>query len=142
LVLDNFTSYRVAKDLDITNRTINRYQNGNTPMENMTLKTAKMISDYYLNNKEEIEMTNVKRLIENEKDTWVGHAIEFGMDEEELIEKMINEYRDDVGQCALEVFEDDERVREWDYYKEDEEDKAAEDGFTWVDEINLWVKFD
>src|SRR5699024_2273780 len=43
---------------DITNRTINRYQNGNTPMENMTLKTAKMIYDYYLNNKEEIKMEN------------------------------------------------------------------------------------
>lgn len=52
---------------------------------------------------------------------------------------MINEDRDDVGQCALEIFENDERVREWDYYKED---KAMEDGFTWVDEINLWVKLD
>lgn len=46
-VLNNCTSYQVAKDLDINNRTINRYQNGTSPIENMALGTAKKIYNYY-----------------------------------------------------------------------------------------------
>lgn len=47
-VLDNRTSYEVAKDLGIQNRTINRYQNGTSPIDNMTLGTAEKIYNYYL----------------------------------------------------------------------------------------------
>ncbi|MEV9641789.1 hypothetical protein ABZ756_13895 [Mammaliicoccus sciuri] len=54
-VLDNRTSYRTAQDLGISNRTANRYQNGESPIENMSLKTAKVFYDYY---KGEIEMEN------------------------------------------------------------------------------------
>lgn len=50
-VLKNYSSYRVAKDLNINNRTVNRYQNEETPIENMTLKTAKSLYEYYLENK-------------------------------------------------------------------------------------------
>src|SRR5690625_3725871 len=57
-VLDNCTSYQVAKDLNIPNRTINRYQNGTTDIENMQLKTAKKIYEYY---KEEIKMRTWER---------------------------------------------------------------------------------
>lgn len=47
-VLDHRTSYQVAKDLGITNRTINRYQNGESPIDNMTFGTAEKIYNYYL----------------------------------------------------------------------------------------------
>lgn len=47
-VLDNCTSYRVAKDLGINNRTINRYQNGESPIENMKAETLGLIYNYYL----------------------------------------------------------------------------------------------
>lgn len=47
-VLENCTSYRVAKDLNISNRTVNRYQNKETPIENMTLATAERLYNYYL----------------------------------------------------------------------------------------------
>lgn len=47
-VLDNRTSYRVSKDLGINARTVNRYQNKETPIENMTLATAEKIYNYYL----------------------------------------------------------------------------------------------
>ena len=47
-VLKNQTAYRVAKNLGINARTINRYQNGETPIENMTLATAEKIYNYYL----------------------------------------------------------------------------------------------
>lgn len=47
-VLATRSSYRVARSLNINNRTINRYQNGETPIENMTLGTAKKIYNYYL----------------------------------------------------------------------------------------------
>src|SRR5690625_1792575 len=46
-VLDNCTAYRVSKDLNINARTINRYQNGTSPIENMSLETAKKIYNYY-----------------------------------------------------------------------------------------------
>lgn len=46
-VLYTCTSYEVAKELGIQNRTINRYQNNTSPLENMTLGTAKKIYDYY-----------------------------------------------------------------------------------------------
>jgi len=46
-VLDNCTAYRVSKDLNINARTINRYQNGTSPIENMSLSTAKKIYEYY-----------------------------------------------------------------------------------------------
>lgn len=54
-VLRTKSSYQVAKDLGINNRTANRYQNGETPIENMTLKTAKAFYNYY---KGEFEMEN------------------------------------------------------------------------------------
>lgn len=47
-VLDNCTSYQVAKDLGINNRTVNRYQNGESPLENMTFGTAEKLYNYYL----------------------------------------------------------------------------------------------
>ena len=47
-VLDHCTSYQVAKDLGINNRTINRYQNGTSPVEKMSLNTAKKIYSYYM----------------------------------------------------------------------------------------------
>lgn len=46
-VLDTRSSYQVAKDLGISNRTINRYQNGTTPLDNMTIATARIIYNYY-----------------------------------------------------------------------------------------------
>lgn len=51
-VLDNCTSYQVAKDLGINNRTVNRYQNGETPIENMTLSTAQKLYNYYVSKNE------------------------------------------------------------------------------------------
>jgi hypothetical protein len=47
-VLDNCTSYQVAKDLRINNRTINRYQNGTTETSKMALETAEKLYSYYL----------------------------------------------------------------------------------------------
>lgn len=47
-VLDNCSSYQVAKALGVPNRTVNRYQNGTTPLSNMTLGTAKKLYEYYL----------------------------------------------------------------------------------------------
>src|SRR5690625_6978544 len=55
-VLDNCTAYRVSKDLNINARTINRYQNGTSPIENMSLETAGKIYNYYTKNKERLEM--------------------------------------------------------------------------------------
>lgn len=46
-VLDTRSSYEVSKALGVPNRTINRYQNGTTPIENMTLATAQKIYEYY-----------------------------------------------------------------------------------------------
>lgn len=46
-ILDTRTSYEVSKALGVPNRTINRYQNGTTPIENMTLGTAEKIYNYY-----------------------------------------------------------------------------------------------
>ena len=60
-VLDNRSSYQVAKDLSITNRTVNRYQNGETPIENMSLATAERLYNYYL--KEMGKMENIKNVI-------------------------------------------------------------------------------
>src|SRR5690625_1832267 len=46
-VLDNCTAYRVSKDLNINARTINRYQNGTSRIENMSLETAGKIYNFY-----------------------------------------------------------------------------------------------
>lgn len=51
-VLNNRTSYEVAKALGVPNRTINRYQNETTPIKNMTLGTAEKIYRYYLKERE------------------------------------------------------------------------------------------
>lgn len=55
-VLDNYTSYRVAQALGINARTINRYQNGESPVENMKAETLGKIYNYYLK-----EMVNMER---------------------------------------------------------------------------------
>lgn len=52
-VLDNCTSYQVAKDLGINNRTVNRYQNGTSEIEKMSLDTAAKLYAYYLQQKGE-----------------------------------------------------------------------------------------
>lgn len=51
-VLKNCTSYQVAKDLGINNRTVNRYQNGETPIGNMSLSTAVKLYNYYVSKNE------------------------------------------------------------------------------------------
>lgn len=53
------------------------------------------------------------------------------MNLEEVIAKMVE-------------LKEEGRVRAFDYYegKDDEEAAAFEDGFTWVDEIDSWVKLD
>lgn len=54
-VLSNCTSYEVAKELNINNRTVNRYQNGTSTVENMALETAGKLYSYYLTKKGEME---------------------------------------------------------------------------------------
>lgn len=51
-VLGNCTSYQVAKDLGINNRTVNRYQNGESPLQNMTFGTVEKLYNYYLKERE------------------------------------------------------------------------------------------
>lgn len=75
-VLDNCTSYQVAKDLGINNRTVNRYQNGESPLENMTLGTAEKLYNYYL--KEMGNMMSGKYTVSalNEYETKYGMFVE------------------------------------------------------------------
>lgn len=47
-VLGSKTSYEVAKALNIENRTVNRYQNGNSDISKMTLETAEKLYHYFL----------------------------------------------------------------------------------------------
>lgn len=59
-VLDTRTSYEVAKALNVPNRTINRYQNGTTPLENMTIGTAQKIFNYHLKEMNEMKVWEFK----------------------------------------------------------------------------------
>lgn len=54
-VFENRTAYRVAKDINVNARTINRYQNGTSPIGNMTFETAGKIYNYY----KELEIMNI-----------------------------------------------------------------------------------
>lgn len=46
--------------------------------------------------------------------------------------------------AKLDELKEESRVRDWDYYKgEDNEEAAAhEEGFIWVEEIDKWVQVD
>lgn len=46
--------------------------------------------------------------------------------------------------AKLDEMEAQGRVREFDYYQDQEDEEAAayEDGFVWIDEIDKWVKVD
>jgi len=52
-LLKTKTAYRIAKDLGINARTVNRYQNGESPIGNMTLDTAEKLYNYSLQTKSE-----------------------------------------------------------------------------------------
>lgn len=56
-ILDNRTSYRIAKDLGFSNRTVNRYQNKSADIKNMSLALAEKLYNYGLKEiaKEETE---------------------------------------------------------------------------------------
>lgn len=88
-VLDNCTAYRVSKDLNINARTINRYQNGTSPIGNMSLETAGKIYDYYIKNKERLKMMEIvneirkKYRVDGEDERYV----EYYETEEEIIEQ-------------------------------------------------------
>lgn len=72
-VLKTRSSYEVAKALEVNNRTINRYQNGTTPLENMTIGTALKIYEYY----EEMIKMEMETLDQAIKDfnEWSGAAL-------------------------------------------------------------------
>lgn len=74
-VLDNCTSYQVAKDLNISNRTINRYQNDTTPIESMTTKTLGTLYKYYLKEVKRMKVKDKKSLRDFEfGDEILSHA--------------------------------------------------------------------
>jgi len=73
-VLDTRTSYEVAKALGVPNRTINRYQNGTTPLENMTIATARKIYEYYEKEVKRVEIETLDKAIEAFND-WKGPAL-------------------------------------------------------------------
>lgn len=59
-VLGQFSGYEIAKNTGLKPQMINRYQNGQSEIENMTLKVANAIMEFSNNRKEDIKM---KRLV-------------------------------------------------------------------------------
>lgn len=59
-VLGQFSGYEIAKNTGLKPQMINRYQNGQSELENMTLKVANAIMEFANNRKEDIKM---KRLV-------------------------------------------------------------------------------
>lgn len=139
-VLDNRTSYEVAKDLGISNRTINRYQNGTTPIDNMTAKTMGTIYNYYLR---EMGKMTIKQAIE------YGLSVEWvkvvtGQDTiDAAIETLEEMYVDTdltVEQFVFEKLKEDDRVKNEDAF--DDEAEANAEGYYWYDEVNKWITVD
>lgn len=60
-LLESRSSYRIAKDLKINARTVNRYQNGTSEIDKMGFGTAEKLYNYYL--KEMEIMGNIKEVI-------------------------------------------------------------------------------
>ena len=88
-VFNNRTSYRIAQELGIANRTANRYQNGETPLENMTLKTAKLFYDYY---KGEFEMEKkINDLIAGVENLKVGLDEGYDIDNDNIISHRVED---------------------------------------------------
>lgn len=136
-VLDNRTSYEVAKDLGISNRTINRYQNGTTPIDNMTAKTMGTIYNYYLR---EMGKMTIKQAIE------YGLSVEWvkvvtGQDTIDVaIETLEEMYVDTdltVEQFVFEKLKEDDRVKNEDAF--DDEAEANAEGYYWYDEVKKWI---
>nr|DAP23827.1 MAG TPA: DNA-binding protein [Caudoviricetes sp.] len=59
-VLGQFSGYEIAKNTGLKPQMINRYQNGQSEIENMTLKVANAIMEFANSRKEDIKM---KRLV-------------------------------------------------------------------------------
>ena len=136
-VLDNCTSYEVAKDLGISNRTINRYQNGTTPIDNMTAKTIGTIYNYYLR---EMGKMTIKQAIEYGLSIdWV--KVVTGQDAvDEAIEELANMYVDTdltVEQFVFEKLQEEGRVKDVEEF--DDEAEANEQGYYWYDEVSKWI---
>ena len=139
-VLDNRTSYEVAKDLGISNRTINRYQNGTTPIDNMTAKTMGTIYNYYLR---EMEKMTIKQAIEYGLSVEWVKVVTGQETETEAIETLEEMYTDTdltVEQFVFEKLQEDDRVKDEDAF--DDEAEANEQGYYWYDEVSKWITVD
>ncbi len=141
-VLDNYTSYRVAQALGINARTINRYQNGESPVENMKAETLGKIYNYYLDQqKETVNMNKIKQAIEY----GLNEDLIKALTEEETIDAAIEELAEmyegselTVEQFVFEKAEEEGIVKDEDAYEDNDEGNA--DGYYWFDEVSKWIK--
>ena len=99
ILLKSKSSYRIAKDLNINARTVNRYQNGTSEIDKMEFGTAEKLYNYYLEEMANVEKTmwefegytvyletDVLRFEDNEGDV-LGYVMNEG---NELVEELNN----------------------------------------------------
>lgn len=146
LINSGITAYTVANESGLPRNTVYRIFTGEAKLDNVSLKNAEALNEYYIENEEEIEMMNI---INQFKEialpgSWelAGMEVITGLDDtNEIVEEMARLYveeQDDetASQFILRKLEEEGRVKEADAYEEET------DGIMWVDEIDRWIELD
>jgi len=146
LINSGITAYTVANESGLPRNTVYRIFTGEAKLDNVSLKNAEALNEYFLNNKEEIEMKITIKQFEEIAlpGSWelAGMEIITGMnDTKEIVEEMANLYMEEnddetASQFVLRKLEEEDRVKEADAYEEETDD------IMWVDEIDRWIELD
>ncbi len=137
LINSGITAHQVASDTGIPRNTAYRIFSGEANIDNITLKNAEILSNYW----EEIKMTKQ-----------IEQAIEYGLSidwvkavtgedtESAAIEELAEMYVDTdltVEQFVFAKLNEDGRVKDDDAF--DDESEANAEGYYWYDEVGKWI---
>lgn len=146
LINSGITAYTVANESGLPRNTVYRIFTGEAKLDNVSLKNAEALNEYFLENKEEINMSYALKQIKEIAlpGSWelAGMEIITGLDDtNEIVEEMARLYveeKDDetASQFILRKLEEENRVKEADAYEEETY------GILWVDEIDRWIELD
>ena len=145
LINSNLSNYRIYKDTGVAQSTLSDLKNGKSNIDDMRLSVALKLNEYYLNNKEELQMEKAIKAIENVELGWASEGVKVlgGVEAvaEDYVEVMGHEELDVTAeQLILEKLKEDNRVKEFDEYAGEED--AHVDGYVWVEDVGYWMDLD
>lgn len=150
LINSDITAYRVSKETGIPQNTATRIFNGEASIDNISLKNAEILSNYYLK-MEECKMKNVTTAFENELTYLLAESFSESVYGDEVTRIVENAFEtaengtDDfdltVREFLVLTLEEDDKLLLKSAFESEEEAKKQQ--YYWKEELNryLWLPY-